>query len=330
MAWYWWVAIAVIGLWILFQWRGAKIRRETNREDLPGRRFDAVTAIHQIADGTRPGLPEDDCYWLIHFIEHYQQQRLLFEGPATVEGVHAYLDKLRADHGEMPVLQKPDPFDHIGGLYAVKGAAQQFREWLMVNPPQMIGASRQAIEMMQDLGLSGSLAVMQDPSSFQKRIHVAVPRPEEATSLPNHLYAPILHRPLMLAAEAGGNAGPDQLAELGEAVEALYGVRPDRQDFIGLHRAALRYSHSTLEYAQANARYTASIFRGHDKNQVRRQSEEKDRLNADAEIAKQDLHAQIRHLYRNRRDLFDRLAFSDHELVWLDLDDIADEIAGYQ
>lgn len=151
MEWYWWIVGAVLVLGALFVWYSGKVR-ECARDDLPGDVFNAPEAIRQVAEGTLDGLPNDGRYYAIHFLQQCNRARWIAGGAMTGDQIREYVDALAHDYGRQPTNTKPDPMDPAGGMYSVKGP-HGHTEHLMVFPPNNVGGTRRARELVERLGL---------------------------------------------------------------------------------------------------------------------------------------------------------------------------------
>lgn len=172
-----------------------------------------------------------------------------------------------------------------------------------------------------------------------------VPQSQIVPTVPFKSYRPILHRALELTLDYEplferilsytGNGESDEFKAklacvdqeafmsyraLATAMVALRVVRPDESALRDLHKAAgdfvyARYSY----YGSSNSEYLSRM-----RPEQRDSWDESLKWRRISEELKVRLQTAMRSLHTSQRGLYDRLAFTDHELVWLVLDDLAE------
>lgn len=148
----------------------------------------------------------------------------------------------------------------------------------------------------------------------------------QPVALPLESYAPILHRGLTLAAEAMGSANDEEFRALQVAAGRLGNFRPRDPTLADLHNSAVNFVHAMFRSCDAEATARAALFTSNDRAKVEALRAEDARWEEEVQIQLEDVQRNIRDLYTLDRPLFDRLGFSSHELTWLYLDDIVDEL----
>lgn len=172
-----------------------------------------------------------------------------------------------------------------------------------------------------------------DPATPRQHAHIAAaavaarPTAENPFALPLESYAPILHRGLTLAAESMGRANEEEFRALQLAAGRLQNFRPIDPALADLHDAAAAYVLAMFRYCDTVDQVSRTVFRSDSRSQAEELREKERQWEKATQAHLEQLQSAIYDIYSDkRRPLFDRLGFSVHELTYLYLDDIVDDM----
>jgi hypothetical protein len=241
--------------------------------------------------------------------------------------------RFRLDSVIMPMART-----HPDVVFArVAGRFRPLEGWMVAVPPHLIGveqeqreADRCAAELSERLRRTSELrdeARQLDPATPPQyadpvELQGVEPSPEQPVNLPLESYAPILHNSLTLAAESMGQASEEGYRSFEAAMEKMANSRPKDRTLAELHESAAAYVHAMYRYCEAGAEASYGRIRSSDPMLHNKLRAEESHWEQATNTRLESVQWNIRDLYSNDRPLFDRLGFSIHELVYLELDDL--------
>jgi hypothetical protein len=294
----------------------------------PGIPIDLKRHGDEIGEGTRPGLPHDGRYW-VSMIESYDDEdRLIWEKPATHKEAKAYLKTHATYCGWKPEKVTTVHVDDVSGLWVCQPRGKPIA-MLSISPPTAIGAVRRVREIRQAVGLDAlDRDEMPEPDHWVYSQPTVPIQQYRATLFLGLMAIETYHEPGGVADELGLSRGdpPSQhqvdrwlehvlrdREQLQERTAALEAIRPEANELLSVHMKAVVYFRATYTIANLLAESLRQLALGN-QHAARSHREEADSWQDPRLQARAELVDALHELSKRHNRLFAALGLSAERL----------------
>lgn len=270
--------------------------------------------------------PNDGRYYVAVMVYRGDDPCIIFETPATRSEAQTALRGFADDYGKQPQRVSETNFDDIDGLWGARRLGRREAAIQIIHPRQidLLQNYVPPQDLHRQMGMIGRAQAVENPDAFFSGTW-DIQVPANRGTAPPAEYGLNLDPALRLASPLDDldTAGLDELLE---AAQVVANYEPNDPRLRALDQSALNYLQSRLTNAKVEGMWAGAFFNPSDRSA----REKLRRANEDAQ-ARQDaalaaLQAQLRELYQHNPTLLQVLQLEDETLVWLNLDDIADNL----
>lgn len=270
--------------------------------------------------------PSDGQYYVAVMVFRGDDPCIISERPATRSEAQAALRAFADDYGKQPRRVNETNLDDIDGVWCARKLGRP-QAAIQIMHPKQIELSQNYVPpqgLYQQMGMVGRAQAVENPGAFFSGIW-DIQTPANRGTVPPAQYGLNLDPALRLASPLDDldTAGLDELLE---AAQAVANSAPSDPRLRLLDQGALDFLQSRLINAKVAGMWAGAFFNPSDRSVLEKIGRAKDEAQSREDASLSALQEQLRYLFRQETGLLRDLGLEDGTLVWLNLDDIADNL----